>query len=146
MDIQPEDINRDDQETTFLPGPWVRFASSVYQKLPETVIKSASHAIALGPQICSTDESEFVFDDDYYDENDELSDEDRERYEATCRLLAAAPDLYEALTACYLYIEEFLSLATTADDESSEMHRACLLAQKALAKADGEEPRYEPIP
>lgn len=55
--------------------------------------------------------------------------------EASARLIAAAPELYEALQSAFEYLDAIPEAAAGGDDEAVRLAR---LARAALAKARGE--------
>ena len=64
-----------------------------------------------------------------------MEDENPEEHAANMRLIAAAPDL---LAALQVMVRDYT--AAHADDGSLEMQPAILQAQRAIARATGEQP------
>ncbi len=80
---------------------------------------------------------EKVFGDDGLTVCSDVNGEDQETYEANARLIAAAPDLYEALQGLISLLDSGCCAAAIRD-EDGPVGSAMRLARAAIAKAEGE--------
>jgi hypothetical protein len=113
-------------ETKFTPGPWQRADDDEWR------IDGAEPSAACGVYV-ATVASRHDFDVDHHEP---LSDDLDAEFEANASLIAAAPDLYAALSALVTEIRAYCS--PECDDEGAPGAAELKAADAALAKARGE--------
>ena len=101
----------------FTPGPWEREESD-YPSMEETILEGCGRVVGSGYTIC------------------QMADFSEEKLAANAHLIAAAPELYEALEE---FVTETRAYQSPECEECPIVGPILRIADKALAKARGEQ-------